>query len=198
MPCHKLLFPHSHIQSTFATMCMSAHEAHICQMCTAIYRAACRFPNEAWPLAVGGHTIGRINSHGRISKEAEVPSGQTQLKVHRWSSTYMGSVNWQELLGSTRAINHLRLLSTARETPIIRIISSAVTLVVLMFCKDRNWSGAPNLNNKVQGSRARRLNRMETNMLSRPAEVTERCPLVSRRKYSMTAMRCKHPSAWYE
>lgn len=25
---------------------------------------------------------GRINSHGRISKEAEVPSGQTRMKVH--------------------------------------------------------------------------------------------------------------------
>lgn len=30
-----------------------------------------------WPLVDG-----RINSHGRISKEAEVASGQTRMKVH--------------------------------------------------------------------------------------------------------------------
>lgn len=85
--------------------------------------------------------------------------------------------------GSIRPINHLCLLSAARETAIIRIISSALTPVVLMFCKEQNWSGAPT--SRVGPSWTRRLNKKETNMLSRPAEVTQRYPPVSWRTHRM-------------
>lgn len=113
-------------------------EAQISQM---IYRAACHFPNEA--SAVGAPANGRPNKLAWPHFQGSRGSIRTNSREGSLSELNVCGTSQALSPGSIRPISHLRLLSAAaRETAIIRIISSAWTPVVLMFCKERNWTGA--------------------------------------------------------